>query len=145
MPAPAICLLSCPSPTHGPFQGWLILCKIGQLLNPVWVQAQRSVLASGMGTVDRCCGVGGGERNRQCSLGEQAGGIKQGYWGCLSRLVLFILNGSRKTLPECAKCTFVDAVDKICLFITSFLFSAILVLYSRLLLADFWGGLTHNS
>lgn len=88
-----------------------------------------------------CCRVGGGERKRQCSLGEWAGGIKQGYCGCLNRLVLFILNGSWKTLPGCAKCTFVDAVDKICLFITSFLFSAILVLHSRLLLADFWGGL----
>lgn len=39
--------------------------------------------------------------DRQCSLGERAGGIKQGYRGCLSRLVFFILNGSRKTAGVC--------------------------------------------
>lgn len=50
------------------------------------------------------------------------------------------MNGSSKTLPECAACTFVDAVGEICLLMTSFLLSAILVLHSRLLLADFQGG-----
>lgn len=61
MLAPASCSLSRLSPTHGPFQGWLILCRTGQLLNPLWVQAQRSVLARGYG--DCGCGVvGGGER-----------------------------------------------------------------------------------
>lgn len=85
--------------------------------------------------------------DRQCSLGERAGGITQGYCRCLSRLVPFILNGSQKTLPGYAACTSVDAVDHICLFLTSFLLSAItfllsaiIVLNSRLCLADVFGG-----
>ena len=52
---------------------------------------------SGMGTVG-AAELGGGERNLgdhcQCSQGEHAGGIKQGYCSCMSLLALFISNGS---------------------------------------------------
>lgn len=81
MPAPAGCSLSCLSPTHGPFQGWLILCRTSQLLNPLWVQAQRSVLVSGYGD----CGyglVGGGVRG-----GVLAGRVSWWDYAGLSRLL----------------------------------------------------------
>lgn len=74
--APAVLACVLPLTRLWAFPGQLCLCRIGQLLNPLWVQTQRSAVAGGMG-LWMLWSWGWGEK---LLTGRASCGIKQGCW-----------------------------------------------------------------